>query len=137
MFAISILPNTIITAEVNAHSPLWYLSTEDHGELIKDILLNSHHITLNTSIPTRLPTTYKSHTTSFIRHNKPTSSDITTTSADLHDCTSWQAIHSLTYDHLPLRYYLQYTSQDQNNLLFLHQNNIKLAKGRLDIIYTT
>ena len=43
-------PNTIITADVNAHSPLWYLPTEDQrGELIEDILLNSDHITLNTN----------------------------------------------------------------------------------------
>ena len=26
------LPNTIITADVNAHSPLWYSLTEDHRE---------------------------------------------------------------------------------------------------------
>ena len=47
--------NTIITADVNTHSPLWYLQTKDHkGELIKDILLNSNHFTLNTNTPTRL-----------------------------------------------------------------------------------
>ena len=47
------LASTIITADVNTHSSLWYLPTEDHrGELIKDILLNSHHIT---KLPIRLP----------------------------------------------------------------------------------
>ena len=88
------LPNTIITADVNAHSLLRYSSTKDHREeLIEDILLNSNHITLNTNTPTCLP------------HNQtqqPTSPDITTASADLHDCTSWQTIPSLTSNHLPL-----------------------------------
>ena len=47
------LPKKIITADVNTHSLLWYLPTKDHrGELIEDILLNSHHITLNTNTPT-------------------------------------------------------------------------------------
>ena len=50
------LPSTIITADVNAYLPFWYLLTEDHrGELIKDILLNSNHIILNTNTPTHLP----------------------------------------------------------------------------------
>ena len=74
------LPNTIITAGVNAHSLLWYLPTEDHrGELIKDILLNSNHIILNTNTPTRLPPN---------QTQQPPLSDITNASADLHDCTS-------------------------------------------------
>ena len=88
------LPNTIITADVNAHSSLWYSPTEDHrGELIEDILLNSNHITLNTNTPTRLPPN---------QTQQPTSPDITTASANLHDHTSWQTVHSLTSDHLPL-----------------------------------
>ena len=88
------LPNGIITADFNAHSPLWYLPTKDHrGELIEDILLNSHHITLNTNTPTCLSPN---------QTQQPTSPDITTASADLHDCTSWQTIHFLTSDHLPL-----------------------------------
>ena len=50
------LLNIVIAADVNAHSPLWYLPTEDYrGELIKDILLNSHNITLNTNAPKHLP----------------------------------------------------------------------------------
>ena len=81
------LLNTIITADVNAHSPLLYSPTEDHRELIKDILLNSNHITLNTNTPTRLPSNQK---------QQPTLPDITTASADLHDYTSWQTIHSPT-----------------------------------------
>ena len=56
LITVTDLPNTIITADVNTHSLLWYSLTEDHrGELIEDILLNSHHITLNTNTPTRLP----------------------------------------------------------------------------------
>ena len=73
------IPNTIITADVNAHSPLWYLPTKDHRELIEDILLNFNHITLNTNTPTHLPPT---------QTQQPTSRDITTASADLHHCTS-------------------------------------------------
>ena len=88
------LSKAIITADVNAHSPLWYSPTEDHrGELIKDILLNSHHITLHTNTATRLPPN---------QTQQPTSQDMTTASEDLHDCTSWPTIHSLTSDHLPL-----------------------------------
>ena len=49
------LSHTIITTDVNAHSLLWYLLTADHrGELIKDIVLNSNYITLNTKTPTCL-----------------------------------------------------------------------------------
>ena len=70
------------------------ISTEDHRrELIEDILLNSHYITLNTNTPTLLAP-YKTQ--------QPTLSDVTTPSSDLHDCTSWQTIHSLTLDYLPL-----------------------------------
>ena len=88
------LPNTIITADINAHSPLWYSPTKDNkGELIKDILLSSNHITLNTNTPRRLPPN---------QTQQPTSPDITTASADLHDWASWQTIHSVTSDHLPL-----------------------------------
>ena len=89
------LTNTIITADVKAHySPLWCSPTKDHrGELIEDILLNFNHITLNTNTPTHLPSN---------QTQQPTSPDITTASADLHDCTGWQTIHSLTSDHLPL-----------------------------------
>ena len=88
------LPNKIIKADVNARSPLWYSPIKDHKEeLIKDILLNSNHITLNTNTPTRLPPN---------QTQQPTLPDITTASADLHDCTSWQTIRSLTSDHLPL-----------------------------------
>ena len=69
------------------------------GELIEDILLNSNHITQNTNTPTCLP------------HNQtqqPTLPNITTASADLHDCTSWQTIYSLTFNH------------HQNNSFLLH-----------------
>ena len=105
------LPNTIITADVNVHSSLWYLLTNDHKEeLIKDIQHNSHHITLNKNTSTCLPPN---------QTQQPTSPDITTASADSHNCTSWQTIHSLTPNHLPLLIILS-TSQDQNNLLSLH-----------------
>ena len=45
------LPNTIITADVNAHLPLWYLPIEDHkGELIEDILLADYPLLHTRSI---------------------------------------------------------------------------------------
>ena len=48
------LLNTIITADVNTHTPFWYSATKDHrGEPIEDILLNSNNITQ--TLPTRLP----------------------------------------------------------------------------------
>ena len=88
MMNIISLPQTLITADINAHSPLWYSPIKDHrGELIEDILLNSNQITLNTNTPTRIPP----NTT-----HQPTSPDITTTSADLHNHISWETIHSLT-----------------------------------------
>ena len=63
------LPNTIITADVNAHSPLWYSPTKDHKEeLIEDILLNSNYITLNSNTPT-FSTTQSNTTTYFTRHH--------------------------------------------------------------------
>ena len=88
------LPNTIITADVNARSLLWYVPTKNHrGELIKNIQLNSYRITLNKNTPTPLSPN---------QTQQLTSPDITTTSANLHNCTSWQTIHSLISDHLPL-----------------------------------
>ena len=85
------LSNTIITADVNAHPPLWFYQPQ--RRTIEDILLNSNHITLNTNTPTQLPPN---------QTQQPTSPDIITASADLHDCTSWQTIHSLTSNHLLL-----------------------------------
>ena len=57
------------------------------------ILLNSNHITLNINTPTRLPPN---------QTQQLTSPDITSASTDLHHCTYWQTIHSLTYDYLLL-----------------------------------
>ena len=60
---------------------------------MEDILLNSHHITLDTNTPTSLPSN---------QTQQLTSPDITTASADLHDCISSHTIHSLTSDYLSL-----------------------------------
>ena len=88
------LPITIITADVIVHSPLWYSPIKDHrGKLIKGILLNSHHITLNTNTGIRLPPN---------QTQQPTLPNNSTARAGLHDCTSWQTIHSLISDHVPL-----------------------------------
>ena len=94
------LPNTIIIADVNAHSPLWHLPTEDHrGELIIDILLNSNHITLNTNTPTCLPPN---------QTQQPISPDITTASVDLHDYTLRLSTpsHAITYLYSPPSIYI-------------------------------
>ena len=87
------LPNTIIIADVNTHSPLRYSPTEDHrGELIEHFA-KLPQIILNTNTPTRLPPN---------QAQQPTLPNITTASADLHDYTNWGTIQSLTSDHLPL-----------------------------------
>ena len=62
-------------------------------KMIEHILLNSNHITLNKNTPTCLPPN---------QTQQPTVPNITTVPADLHDCTNWQTIHSLTSNHLPL-----------------------------------
>ena len=100
-----------------------YSSIIDHiRELIKDILLNSNHIALNTNTPTHLPPN---------QTQQLTSPDIITASADLHNCTSWQTIHSLTSDHQPLLITLSITSHDQTTS-FYFTKTIK----KLDIIQT-
>ena len=92
------LSNTIITADVNAHSLLWYLPTKDHrGKLMKDILLNSNHITLNINIPTYLPPN---------QTQQPTLPDITTTSADLHAGRPSTFSHPIPYLYLSPSIYI-------------------------------
>ena len=49
------LPNSIISGDINAHSPIWHSHTTDHrGDLIADLLGNSDHITLNTNTHTHV-----------------------------------------------------------------------------------
>ena len=129
------LTNTIITADVNAHSLLWYSPTEDHrGELIKDILLNSNHITLNTNTPTCLSpnqTQQPLHQISLLLQQ--------TCMTALPGRPPTPSIRSFTFTHHP-----QHTSQDQNNSLSLHkymntkqtlENNL-LTKLITDTIHT-
>ena len=53
---ITIIPHSVLTGHVNAHSTLWHSYTDDHrGQLIADVISNSDHITLNTNTPTRVP----------------------------------------------------------------------------------
>ena len=115
------LANTIITAEINAHSPLWHLPTEDHrGEVIKDILLNCNCIALNTNTPTRLPPN---------QTQQPTSPDITIVSEDLHDCTSWETIYFLTSDHLPLRTTLSIHHKTKTTCFHFTETTINYQKA--------
>ena len=52
------IPHSVLTGDVNAHSTLWHSYTDDHrGQLIAGVISNSHHITLNTNTPTRVPNT--------------------------------------------------------------------------------
>jgi exonuclease III len=58
------LTNTIITADINAHHPLWFSPTTDNrGTLISDLLINSDHLTLNQDTPTRIPAINQHHLT--------------------------------------------------------------------------
>ena len=62
------LPNSIISGDINAHSPIWHSHTTDHrGDLIADLLGNSDHITLNTN--THTFTFCSKSTTNVTRHN--------------------------------------------------------------------
>ena len=86
------LPNSIISGDINAHSPIWHSHTTDHrGDLIADLLGNSDHITLNTN--TRLP---------FAANQRPTSPDITSITTNLYNRTHWETLNALNSDHLPI-----------------------------------
>ena len=62
------LPNSIISGDINAHSPIWHSHTTDHrGDLIADLLGNSDHITLSTN--THTFTFCSKSTTNVTRHN--------------------------------------------------------------------
>ena len=98
------LPNSIISGDINAHSPIWHSHTTDHrGDLIADLLGNSDHITLNTNTHTRLP---------FAANQQPTSPDITSITTNLYNRTHWEAqMHStqITYQ------YSQQSTQEQTS----------------------
>ena len=88
------LPNSIISGDINAHSPIWHSHTTDHrGDLIADLLGNSDHITLNTNTHTRLP---------FAANQRPTSPDITSITTNLYNRTHWETLNALNSDHLPI-----------------------------------
>ena len=88
------LPNSIISGDINAHSPIWHSHTTDHGgDLIADLLGNSDHITLNTNTHTRLP---------FAANQQPASPDITSITTNLYNRTHWETLNALNSDHLPI-----------------------------------
>ena len=92
------------------------LATEDQRrELIEDILINSNHITLNTSTPTPLPLN---------QTQQSISPRITTASADLCYSISWQTIHFLTSNHLPLLTTLSTVSPRQNKCLTISKHSL-------------
>ena len=88
------LPNSIISGDINAHSPICHSHTTDHrGDLIADLLGNYDHITLNTNTHTRLP---------FAANQQPTSPDITSITTNLYNRTHWETLNALNSDHLPI-----------------------------------
>ena len=86
------IPHSVLPGDVNAHSSLWYLYTDEHrGQLIAEVISNSDHISLNTDTPTRVPNT------AFQQTSYP---DITTVSNTLYNRTSWQTHHAQSSAHL-------------------------------------
>ena len=80
------IPHSVPTGDINAHSTLWYLNTDDHrGQLIADGISNSDHITLNTDTPTKVPNTALQQTSS---------PDIATVSNTLYNQTFWTTQHN-------------------------------------------
>lgn len=89
------IPNSLIVADVNAHSDLWYppIAMDHRGEIITSLLQASNHVVLNGNTPTRLPSQ---------NSQQPTSPDITCISSNLADSTTWKTKTALTSDHLPI-----------------------------------
>ena len=88
------IPHSVLTEDVNAHSTLRHLHTDNHrGQLIADVIRNSDHITLKTNTPTRMPYTIL---------QQISSPDIATVSNTLYNRTSWTTQHALSSDHLPI-----------------------------------
>ena len=88
------IPHSVLTGDVNVHSTLWHLYTDDHRrQLIADVISNSDHITLNTNTPTRVPNPTLQQTLS---------PDITTVPNTIYNRTSWTTQHALSSDHLPI-----------------------------------
>ena len=88
------IPHSVLFGDVNAHSTLLYLYTDDHsGQLITYVISNAGHMQLNTNTPTRVPNTTLQQTSS---------PDITTVSNTLYNRASWTTQHALSSDHLPI-----------------------------------
>ena len=91
---IDTLPRTIITGDINAHHNTWHSPTIDHrGILINNLIQNSNHIILNTNTPTRTSTNI---------NNQDTSPDITTITTEIYRHATWNTLHALNSDHLPI-----------------------------------
>ena len=98
------LPNAIITTDVNAHSPLWYLPIKDHrGELIEDILHNSNHITLNTNTPTCLSPNHIQQPNNLLYQTSPL---LQQTCMIALACRSSTPLHQITYLYSPSSVYI-------------------------------
>ena len=79
----------------HAHSKLWHSKTDDHrGSTIADLITNTNLIILNTDNPTRVP---------MASNQQNTSPDISAISNNLFNYATWETIHDLSSDHLPIK----------------------------------
>ena len=87
--------NTIITGDINTHSPDWHSPTTDHrGNIIADIIQNSDHIILNTN--THKTIIKCKTTTNITRHHN---NYIQSTHKSNMDHSSSIILRSPTHDH--------------------------------------
>ena len=88
------IPHSVLARDVNAHSTLCHLYSDDHrGQLLADVISNSDHIILKSNTRTRVTNTTLQETSS---------PDITTVSKTLYNRTSWTTQHALSSYHLPM-----------------------------------
>jgi hypothetical protein len=87
--------NAMLTGDINAHSTLWFSkNTDKRGELITNLLSDSDQVILNLNCSTRQPSTAS---------QQPTSPDITTIASNLSHYATWEILHALSSDHLPIK----------------------------------
>ena len=83
------ISHSVLTGDVNAHSTLWHLYTDDpKGQLIADVISNPDHKHTNQSAKDQT-------TTNTVTRYHPVSNT-------LYNRTSWTTQHALSSDHLPI-----------------------------------
>ena len=102
--------NVMLVGDINAHSNLWFSKhTDKRGELISNLLSDSNQIILNLNYSTRQPSTVS---------QQPTSPDITTIASNLSHNATWEILHALSSDHLPIK------------ITFNTKTNFKMTQNR-------